>query len=65
MVRSDFSAQFRGDSFPQESYGPTRIPLYREAASPSVKGRQGIGLGSQAEAYPGMIGKQSFGTRKE
>ena len=51
--------QFKGGYFPQEPYGETRIPLYREAASPTqTRKRQGVALGSQAEARPGMVGKQ-------
>jgi hypothetical protein len=57
--RDGFNMQFADGYFPQESYGETRIPLYREAASPSAtRKRQGLALGTQEQARPGMVGKQ-------
>lgn len=59
MVNSDFNFQFKGGYFPQESYGETRIPNYREAASPSgQRERNSIAMGFEEQAEPGMVGKQ-------
>jgi hypothetical protein len=59
MVNSDFNFQFKGGYFPQESYGETRIPLYRDAASPSKqRERNSVAFGFEEQANPGMSGKQ-------
>jgi hypothetical protein len=53
-----YARQFKGVSMPQEPINPLG-PIYREAAPPSeVKKRQGLEVGRQTEANPGMVGKQ-------
>lgn len=55
-----YNRQFRGGYVPQEPISPLG-PIYREAAPPfpeAIKRRQGIALGNQMEARPGMAGKQ-------
>jgi hypothetical protein len=91
--KDGFNMQFRGGYFPQEPYGETRIPLYREAESPSptrkmamtddharelqfsrrgqeealpgtMRKRQGLALGTEEQARPGMVGKQDRARKK-
>jgi len=56
-----FNTQFRGGYYPQEHWDESTRTNGHEVASPSkVKNRQGIALGSQVEARPGMVGKADF-----
>ena len=57
--RSSFNRQFRGGYYPQESADESTRVNGGEPDSPSkIRKRQGVALGSQTEANPGMVGKQ-------
>jgi hypothetical protein len=57
MKGDGFAKQFRGP-MPQEPISPLG-PIYREASPPTAsRKRQGVAIGSQTEAWPGMAGKQ-------
>lgn len=58
MTKRSFAKQFKPGYYPQEPISPGG-PIFREAASPeAVRKRQGLELGREIEARPGMAGKQ-------
>lgn len=57
--RSSFNRQFRGGYYPQEPADESTRVNGREPDSPSkIRKRQGLEIGRQTEAMPGMVGKQ-------
>ena len=61
MKKDSFNRQFRGGYFPQEHWDESTRVNGPEVSSPSaVRKRQGVALGSQTEANPGMVGKQDY-----
>lgn len=57
--RSEFNRQFKDGYVPREPADESTRVNGREPDSPSkVRKRQGLALGSQTEANPGMVGKQ-------
>lgn len=60
-MKSSFAKQFKKGAYPAESPNPTTRVNGREPDAPSkVRKRQGVALGSQTEAYPGMSGKADY-----
>jgi len=57
MKNDGFSTQFKGP-MPLEPISPLG-PILREASPPSAsRKRQGVAVGSQTEANPGLVGMQ-------
>lgn len=64
MKKDNFGRQFKGGYYPQEPISPGG-PILREASPPSMRARKGVTLGSETEAYPGMVGKNDFKRTKK
>lgn len=64
--KNSFAKQFRGGYYPQEPADESTRVNGREPSSVAshVRGRQGLSPGSQTEASPGMVGKQSYGKKR-
>jgi hypothetical protein len=61
VKKESFNRQFRGGYFPQEHWDESTRVNGPEVSSPSIiRKRQGVALGSQTEANPGMVGKQDY-----
>ena len=60
-----FSRQFKGGYYPQEHWDESNRMNGHEISSPTkTRKRQGVALGSQTEARPGMVGKQDYKRKK-
>lgn len=63
--KPSFNKQFKKGTYPDQHWDESVRTNGPEIDSPSkVKKRQGVSLGSQVQANPGMDGKQDFGSRK-
>lgn len=63
--KSSFASQFKGGYYPQEpSDESTRVNGHEVDAPSQMRSRQSIAWGESSEARPGMVGKQSFGTKR-
>lgn len=58
---TSFEKQFLGGYFPQEHWDEsTRENGHEVSSASSTRKRQGVSLGSQQDANPGMTGKNDF-----
>lgn len=56
--KSSFNRQFKKGTYPDQHWDESTRVNGHEPDSPSkVRSRQGLSLGSQTEAFPGMSGK--------
>ena len=61
MKKNSYNKQFKGGYFPNQHWDESTRVNGHEVDPPSkVRKRQGVSIGSQTEAYPGMIGKNDF-----
>lgn len=64
MSRNHYAEQFRGGYFPQEHWDEsTRVNGHELAPPEAVKRRNGVAKGAQAQANPGMVGKNDYKRR--
>lgn len=64
-VKKNYNKQFKPGTFPDQHWDESTRVNSHEPDSPSkVRKRQGIALGSQTEARPGMAGKNDYTRRK-
>jgi hypothetical protein len=62
---SSFNRQFLGGYFPQEHWDESDPRNGHEVAPPSeVRKRQGVAIGSQTAANPGMVGKADYSRKR-
>jgi hypothetical protein len=59
-----FASQFKRGTVPRQPVDPGS-PLNGPPVSSPSKKRNSVSLGSMSEAYPGMVGKQSFGKNRK
>lgn len=62
-----FAKQFKPGTFPDQHWDEsTRINDHQEAAPAKARKRQGLALGTQSQANPGMVGDSDYkrGKRK-
>ena len=65
MAKSSYARQFKPGTYPDQHWDEsTRVNGHEQDSPSKVKKRQGVALGSQTEAYPGMSGKNDFKRRK-
>ena len=59
--KNSFNRQFKPGTFPDQHWDESTRVNGPEVSSPSkVRKRQGVALGSQVEANPGMVGKADY-----
>lgn len=60
-----YSRQFKDGCYPDQHWDESVRTNGHEVDSPSTaRRRQGVARGSQTEANPGMVGKQSYGKKR-
>jgi len=65
MARSSYSKQFKKGTYPDQHWDESVRANGHEPDAPSQsKRRNGVSRGSQAEANPGLVGKQDFNRRR-
>lgn len=58
MAKSSYNKQFKPGTYPVQHWDESTSVNGHEPDSPSkVRKRQGVAIGSQTEANPGMVGK--------
>jgi hypothetical protein len=65
-MKRNFAKQFKPGTFPDQAPFPRGRYYDDSESATAIKKRQGVALGNQVEARPGMVGKQdrSRGKRK-
>jgi hypothetical protein len=64
--KSSYSKQFKKGTYPDQSADESVRVNGHEVDSPSkVKKRNGVALGSQMEANPGMVGKNDYSRKRK
>lgn len=66
MKNKTFAKQFKGKPYPEEAIRPEdgRERL-KQGQKSTIRKRQGISLGSQVQAFPGLSALSSFGPNKK
>jgi len=61
MAKSEYSAQFRPGTYPDQHWDESTRVNGHEPDSPSVsRRRKGVSLGFESQANPGMAGKNDY-----
>ena len=63
--KNAFNKQFKPGNFPDQHWDESTRVNGPEVSSPTaVRKRQGVSLGSQVEANPGMVGKNDYSRKR-
>ena len=63
--KASFARQFKRGTFPDQHWDEsTRVNDHKEEPPEKARGRNSLGVGTQTEARPGMVGKQDFKRKK-
>ena len=61
MAKSAYARQFKRGTYPDQHWDESvRVNGHEADPPPKVRKRQGVALGSQTEANPGMAGKADY-----
>lgn len=65
MKKKSFMKQFKPGTYPDQHWDEsTRVNSHEANAPSKVRKRQGVALGSQTEANPGMAGKNDYSRKR-
>ncbi len=63
--KSSFNKQFKRGAVPDQHWDEsTRVSTHEQDAPSKVRRRQGLALGTQAQANPGMVGDSDYSRKR-
>lgn len=64
-AKSSYAKQFKKGTYPDQHWDDsTRVNGHEQDPPSKVRKRQGIAIGSQTEAYPGMVSKADYSRKR-
>lgn len=63
--KSSYARQFKPGNYPDQHWDESvRVNGHETDPAPKMRKRNSVALGSQTEAYPGMVGKNDYSRRR-